>query len=160
MFKRILVPSDGSDVARQAVAAALALAQGVGAEIVAFSVAQPAPLLFAAESAMVADVGVDLGILQDQAQRIVDEVAAAARAAGVPCRTLTVVSSVPADAIVEAIVREGCDLVVMGSHGRRGLARLFAGSQTRQVLAAAPVPVLVLRPAPGGAAQAANTTDP
>ncbi|MFC5512609.1 universal stress protein [Massilia jejuensis] len=146
MFKRILVPTDGSAPARAATAAAIGLATEMGAEIVAFSVVQPAPLLFAADNAMALAGGADLGILEDEARRIVGEVAAAAHAAGVPCRALTAMSLATGDEIVDAVRRAGCDLVVMGSHGRHGLARLKVGSQTMRVLSTSPVPVLVLPP--------------
>jgi nucleotide-binding universal stress UspA family protein len=153
MFSHLLVPTDGSAVSRLAETAAIAFARSCGARLLVLSVAQPAPLLFAEQGAVLVDPGLDPMLLRQHAQDQVDRVALAAQAAGVPCRTLTVVSPLPADEIVEAARREGCDLIFMASHGRRGLARLFAGSQTRQVLLQATVPVLVW-PAPG------HATDP
>jgi nucleotide-binding universal stress UspA family protein len=126
MYKKILVPTDGSELAGQAVAAAIDYARLSGGSIVACSVAQPYPLLPVVDGAMMIDPGVDSTELQQIAQQAVDEVARAARAAGVACK---------------------CDAIFIASHGRRGLSRLLAGSQTQKVLAYSHVPVLALRPA-------------
>lgn len=147
MYKRILVPTDGSDLAAQAVAAAIDYAQVAGAVVVAFSVAQPYPLLPAVDGAMMIDPGVDSTELQQLAQQAVDEVARAAKAAGVACETHTSMSFLPYEEIIRAADDYQCDVIFIASHGRRGLSRLLAGSQTQKVLAYSHVPVLVLRPA-------------
>lgn len=147
MYKRILVPTDGSDLAAQAVAAAIDYAQVAGGAVVAFSVAQPYPLLPAVDGAMMIDPGVDSTELQQIAQQAVDEVARAAKAAGVACEVHTSLSFLPYEEIIRAADDYQCDVIFMASHGRRGLSRLLAGSQTQKVLAYSHVPVLVLRPA-------------
>ena len=147
MYKRILVPTDGSALAGQAVAAAIDYAQATGALVVAFSVAQPYPMLPAAEGAMMIDPVVDSAELQALAQQAVDAVARTAQAAGVACETHTALSFLPYEEIIRAANEYGCDVIFMASHGRRGLSRLLAGSQTQKVLAYSSIPVLVLRPA-------------
>ena len=147
MYKKILVPTDGSALAGQAVAAAIDYAQATGALVVAFSVAQPYPMLPAVEGAMMIDPVVDSIELQALAQQAVDAVARTAQAAGVVCETHTALSFLPYEEIIRAAGDYGCDVIFMASHGRRGLSRLLAGSQTQKVLAYSSIPVLVLRPA-------------
>jgi nucleotide-binding universal stress UspA family protein len=147
MYKKILVPTDGSDLAGQAVAAAIDYARASGGTVIAFSVAQPYPLLPAIDGAMMIDPGIDSTELQQLAQQTVDTVARLAKAAGVACETHTSLSFLPYEEIIRAADDYGCDVIFMASHGRRGLSRLLAGSQTQKVLAYAKVPVLVLRPA-------------
>jgi nucleotide-binding universal stress UspA family protein len=146
MYKKILVPTDGSDLSDQAVMAAIDFARMCGAEILAFSVAEPYPMVPAAEGAMVIDPGFETATLQGYAQQNVDKVARAARTAGLACTTLTAFSMMPSDEIIRAANEHGCDLIFMASHGRRGLSRLLAGSVTQNVLAYSSVPVMVLRP--------------
>ena len=148
LYKRILVPTDGSDVSAVAEHAAVEFARAHGADIVALSVAQPYPAYAAAEASMAVDPGLDNEALRDAAERNVRRVSAAAAGAGVACTPLTVFSHSPSDAILDSARDHGCDLIFMGSHGRRGLSRLLAGSETQKVLAGADVPVMVLRPKP------------
>jgi nucleotide-binding universal stress UspA family protein len=90
-----------------------------------------------------------MDVLLEHAQRYVDAIAARCAKAGVACTALTCSALDPAEAIADTVREQQCDLIVMGSHGRRGLSRLLAGSVTQAVLAGAPVPVMVLRPAAG-----------
>jgi nucleotide-binding universal stress UspA family protein len=155
MYKRILVPTDGSPVSALAADAAIELARSSNAEIVALSVVVPEAVLPSIEGAMVLDPGQQVDVLQEHAHGIVGNLAERVRRAGLECRPLTRIDPDPARAIVEAAREYGCDLIAMGSHGRRGLSRLVAGSVTQEVLAYAPVPVMVLRPAlPGEHAEA------
>jgi nucleotide-binding universal stress UspA family protein len=146
MYKKILVPTDGSDLSEQASTAAIEFARMCGSAIVAFSVAEPYPLVPAAEGAMVIDPGIETRVLQEFAQQNVDKLAQAARAAGVECTTATTVSMFPYQEIISAASANQCDLIFMASHGRRGLSRLLAGSVTQNVLAYSAIPVMVLRP--------------
>jgi nucleotide-binding universal stress UspA family protein len=150
LYKRILVPTDGSDVSAAAEHAAVEFARAHGSEIVALSVAQPnstnVAAYVAAEAAMAIDPAIDHEALRDWAERNVRRVSAAAAGAGVACTPLTVFSPSASDAILDSARDHGCDLIFMGSHGRRGLSRLLAGSETQKVLAGAEVPVMVLRP--------------
>jgi nucleotide-binding universal stress UspA family protein len=145
MFRRILVPTDGSDVSAAATDAAIAFARSCGSELVALSIAPPEPLVLSAEGA-IAGGGLDVEALMEQAQRHAADVAEAAARAGAPCTPVAGYGYSPADEIIEAARRHGCDLIFMASHGRHGLSRLIAGSVTQRVLAYAPVPVMVFRP--------------
>ncbi|WP_306397629.1 universal stress protein [Telluria beijingensis] len=146
MFTRILVPSDGSAVSRLAAEAAIDLAQACGAGIVALSIVVPdAPLLV--EGGLVPDPGQHEEDLLERAHGVVDALERSALRAGVDCKPVTRIAPDASQAIVLAASDYACDLIVMGSHGRRGLSRLLAGSVTQEVLASATVPVMVFRPA-------------
>lgn len=150
MYRRILVPTDGSPVSEAAVDAAIDFAQGrAGSEIVALSVAVPQPAFQSLEGAMAYDPGLQVDVLLEHAEGYVEAIAARCRNAGVACTPVTCSALDPAEAIVDTARDQQCDLIVMGSHGRRGLSRLLAGSVTQAVLGSAPVPVMVLRPAAG-----------
>jgi nucleotide-binding universal stress UspA family protein len=148
MYKKILVPTDGSDLSEQAVAAAIEFARLYGAAVVALSVAEPPPML-SAEAAMALDLGVETEQRQQIARENVDKVAQAARSAGVPCETAIAYSAVPHQEIISVAATKQCDLIFMASHGRRGLSRLLAGSVAQNVMAYSPIAVMVLRPALG-----------
>jgi len=146
MYKRILVPTDGSPVAEAAAGAAIALSRSCGAEIVALSLAVPEPVLQSVAGAMVIDPGQQAEVLLDRAHARAGVLAAQARAAGVDCRPVATLVPDPARGILDAARAYACDLIVMGSHGRTGLSGLVAGSVTQAVLAYSPQPVMVLRP--------------
>lgn len=146
MYDRILVPTDGSPVSAAAERAAIAFARAHGSELVALAVGQPQPPLVTAEAAMAIDPGLDNDTLLSAAEAAARRVAQAAAEAGVRCAPVAVLDYSPADAILATADGRGCDLIFMGSHGRRGLSRLLAGSVTQKVLADARVPVLVMRP--------------
>jgi nucleotide-binding universal stress UspA family protein len=158
MYKKILVPTDGSELSDQAVAAAIEFARLNGSEIVAFSAAEPYPIMPVAEGAMVIDPGIDIEAQLALARDNVDKVAQLAQQAGVACTTTTAFSMPVDQAIIQAATGHGCDLIFMASHGRRGLSRLLAGSVTQNVLAYSTIPVMVLRPQrQAGAARPAGT---
>ncbi|MFT3665144.1 universal stress protein [Piscinibacter sp.] len=144
MFKRILVPTDGSDITRKAVDTALALAKSVGAQLYAISVKEPFP--YSAISEMQPTPPQEFFDAQERiaAKRLAD-VADAARAAGVDCQAHSVEALHPWEAIIDHAKRTECDLVVMASHGRRGVTALLLGSETQKVLTHSTVPVLVVR---------------
>ena len=146
MYKRILVPTDGSPISLLAVDAALYLARACGSEIVAFSVASPEALLGGVEGGLVSEAGRQAEALVAQAEAFVAEVDGRAQAAGVPCMTETAYSLSPGEAIVDTASMRQCDLIVMGSHGLRGLTGKLTGSVTQHVLAYSAIPVMVLRP--------------
>jgi nucleotide-binding universal stress UspA family protein len=145
MYRKILVPTDGSSMSQQAAAVAVEFARAHGGELVALSVAQPNPVM-PADGVMIAESASDNRILLDLAQQNVDQVKALARAAGVPCEGTVALSFLPHEEIIRTAAQYGCDVVFMASHGRRGLSRLLAGSVTQNVLAYSTIPVLVLRP--------------
>jgi nucleotide-binding universal stress UspA family protein len=148
MYNRILVPTDGSAVSALAERAAIAFARANGSTVVALAIGQPYPPAVSAEGAMVIDPSVEAETLLAAAEANAARVAAAARAAGVDCTPVAAIAHSPSEAIIDHARHHGCDLIFMATSARRGLSRLLLGSVTEQVLAAAPVPVLVLRPEP------------
>ncbi|MGZ8287613.1 MAG: universal stress protein [Telluria sp.] len=146
MYKTILVPTDGSDISQHAVEAALGFARCCGSRIVALSVAEPYPSAPVGDGALVIDPGVDSRELQAEARERVEKIARAAENIGVDCTTVVTLSFRPHEEIIATAQKYHCDVIFMASHGRRGLSRLLAGSETQKVLAYSPLPVLVLRP--------------
>jgi nucleotide-binding universal stress UspA family protein len=145
MFKTILVPTDGSTLSDKAVQSAVEFARLNQGKIVALSVAEPYPYSALAEGAYLPEWGTYEKQAQELAQLHVKKVADAARAAQVPCETKIAISPSPYEEIVRAAEEYGCDAIFMASHGRKGLNRLFIGSETQKVLAHTTIPVLVLR---------------
>ena len=145
MYRRILVPTDGSEISAVVTEAAIAFAKVCGSELIALSVVQPEPVFQSAEGASVLS-GAGHDVLMADAQEYVGRIAEEAAKAGLQCTTVTCYGFSPADEIVDAVVRTGSDLIFIASHGRRGLSRLIAGSVTQRVLAYSPVPVMVYRP--------------
>jgi nucleotide-binding universal stress UspA family protein len=147
MYKRIMVATDGSTLSKKAVAHAIDLAGLSGAELVAVKVTPRYPQSYFEGSLPLTASEVNKIEKQwtDAAQKIVDGVAKAAKAKGVATKPVVVKSDIVSDAVIAAAKKHKVDLVVMASHGRRGIKRLLLGSETQQVLTHASVPVLVLR---------------
>lgn len=144
MFKRILVPTDGSDVTAQAISTSVGLAKSLGAQIFTISVKEPFP--YSAISEMQPTPPQEFYDAQERiALQRVNAVRAACGAAGLPCEAHTVEALHPWEAIIEHAQRTGCDLIVMASHGRRGVSALLLGSETQKVLTHTKIPVLVVR---------------
>jgi nucleotide-binding universal stress UspA family protein len=144
MFKRILIPTDGSDITAKAVDASIKLAQSVGARLYAISVKEPFP--YSAISEMQPTPPQEFFDAQERiAAKRIQAVCDAAAAAGVPCEAHTVEALHPWEAIIEHAQRMDCDLLVMASHGRRGVTALLLGSETQKVLTHSKIPVLVVR---------------
>lgn len=147
MFRRILVPSDGSDLSNEAVKAAIKLAGEHSASIVALNV-QPVYRPPVVAEVPVADVysqeEYEAGALK-VANKVLGDVSALAAAASVPCKTVAQLDSSVWEAIIRVARDEGCDLILMASHGRRGMAGLLLGSETQKVLTHCKIPVLVHR---------------
>ncbi|RZI42670.1 universal stress protein [Herbaspirillum sp. HC18] len=145
MFKTILVPTDGSPLSDQAIHAAVRFAKETGGGIVGLSVAEPYPFSplsggsFSDEHALYDEKAREI------AEEHVRKIAAAAHALGVPCKTVVTQSFSPSDEIVQTAERMGCDAIFMASHGRKGLRKLFIGSETQKVLANTAIPVMVFR---------------
>jgi len=150
MYKHILISTDGSEVAQKGVDHGLSLAKSLGTPVTIIMVTERFP------------VSVYNGIAggwipgpeemaryearqKEFAQEVLAAVGAAAKKLGVPADTVHVPEAYPAEAIVEMAKARDCSLIVMASHGRRGLRKLVLGSQTSEVLAGSPVPVLVVR---------------
>jgi nucleotide-binding universal stress UspA family protein len=144
MFKRILVPTDGSELTQKAVATAIALAKAVGAALNTLSVKEPFP--YSAISEMQPVPPQEFFDAQERiAAERVNAVREACAAAGQPCEACTVEAVHPWEAIIEHAKANGCDLIVMSSHGRRGVTALLLGSETQKVLTHSTIPVLVVR---------------
>ena len=144
MFKRILLPTDGSDITTKAMNTAITLAKSVGAQVYAVSVKEPFP--YSAISEMQPTPPQEFFDAQERiAAARVKVVSDACAAAGVPCQAHTVEALHPWEAIIDHAKRTECDLLVMASHGRRGVAALLLGSETQKVLTHSAVPVLVVR---------------
>lgn len=147
MFKHILIPTDGSGLARKAVAAGIAFAKEIGAKVTVYH----------AIEGLQARIYGDAHILEpgtmrtfeerakDQARQAMAEIEDAARAAGVACQALITAPASPHQGIVEAAASCGCDVIFMASHGRGDLASLLLGSVTHKVLAQSKLPVVVFR---------------
>jgi nucleotide-binding universal stress UspA family protein len=147
MYQRILVATDGSTLSKKAVKSAIALSALCGAELVALKVVPRYPQsYFEGGIALQAE---EVGRVEkrwaDEGQAVVDAVRKAALAKGVVTQALTVKSDVVSDAIIVTAKKYQCDLVVMASHGRKGIKRLLLGSETQHVLTHATIPVLVLK---------------
>jgi nucleotide-binding universal stress UspA family protein len=147
MYQRILVATDGSKLSQRAVDHALGLADLTGAAVVALRVVPRYPVTFYEGGIALTrdEVRQIEKQWEDEARATVNAVKAAGQLRQVKVKPLTVKSDLVAEAIIAAAKRHKCDLIVMASHGRRGLKRLLLGSETQQVLTHAHTPVLVLR---------------
>ena len=144
MYKRILFPTDGSDITAKALEAALSLAKLCGAELHTLAVMEPFPYSAISEMQPVPPQE-----FFDAQQRVasarVKTVSDAAAAAGVSCKAATVEGLHPWEAIIDHGKTQACDVIVMASHGRRGVAAMLLGSETQRVLIHSKLPVLVVR---------------
>ncbi len=147
MYKHILVPTDGSRLSVKAAKQAVKLAKAVGAKITGFYAAPDYSstyygdgYILRAPSAMA-----QAELSQKQARRCLSAIEVEAEVEKVACEVFHVVSDSPYEAIIDAAKKKKCDLIVMASHGRRGLSALVLGSETQKVLIHSKVPVLVCR---------------
>ena len=147
MYKRILVATDGSALSKKAVASAIALAATCGAELVALKVVPRYPqAYFEGSIPLSADEISRVETQWTESARVqLSAVEKAAKAKGVVTKVITIKSDVISDAIIAAAKKQNADLIVMASHGRKGIKRLLLGSETQQVLTHSHIPVLVLR---------------
>ena len=145
MFKNILVPTDGSDLATKAVEQGVLFAKEIGAKITALTVTEPFHLVSVRPSQLEYTPIEYKKHAQAHAEKVLGSVSAAAKLAGVGCETLHSEHEHVYQAIIEAAASRRCDLIVMASHGRRGMAALLLGSETAKVLTHSTVPVLVYR---------------
>jgi nucleotide-binding universal stress UspA family protein len=148
MYKHILIPTDGSEVAAKAVEKGIAFAREAGARVTLFT-AVPEYQLPSTSSMMAHQPVVSLAEHErrsrDKAGEILGSAIDQARAAGVDWDSDYLLSDHPYRAIIDAAKRHGCDAIVMASHGRTGLAKLWYGSETEEVLTHSDIPTLVYR---------------
>jgi nucleotide-binding universal stress UspA family protein len=146
MFKNILIPTDGSELSQLAVKKAVDLAKTHQARITGIHVIPDYHLLIAYEGAF--DPVTEERIEEEaktRAQMYLEFIRKTAEASGVQCDTVCETGDHPHDAILKTANARKCDLIVMTSHGRKGLAAMLLGSETRKVLTHARIPVLVVR---------------
>ncbi|MBL8362574.1 MAG: universal stress protein [Rubrivivax sp.] len=144
MYKHILVPTDGSDITHKAVQAAIGMARLSGAKLSTLSVKEPFPYSAISEMQPVPPqefFDAQERIAAARVKGVVDEAAAA----GLSCSGSTVEALHPWEAILDHAQQNGVDLIVMASHGRRGLNAILLGSETQRVLIHTKLPVLVVR---------------
>jgi len=144
MFKRILVPTDGSDITAHAVDTAIQLAKIHGAQLLTLSVMEPFPYSAVSEIQPVPPQEFIDAQLRVATQRV-EAVTAAAAAQGLSCKGHTVEALHAWEAIIDHAKAEGVDLIVMASHGRKGFAALLLGSETQKVLTHVELPVLIVK---------------
>ncbi len=148
MFKKILIPADGSPLSQQAAQAAVTLARDVGAEVVGF-IATPVYKMRVIEDAAFAPGTLSESdfskAVRRNTKKYLAEIEEMAKALAVPFSGVSVSSEHPAQAIVDAANAHGCDLIFIGSHGRSSLVQLFLGGVTTKVLSLSAVPVMVFR---------------
>jgi len=148
MYKRILIATDGSETATKAVTHGIALAKALSVPI---SVVTVTEAWSAFELARMARMGVQNPIAQYEdvataaASNILDKAAQVAKSQGVTCELVHVRDQRPAEAIIATAKEKGCDLIIMASHGHRGIDRMLLGSQTNEVLTHSKVPALIVR---------------
>jgi nucleotide-binding universal stress UspA family protein len=147
MYQKILVATDGSALSRKAVRSGIELAAATGAELVAVNVVPRYPINYLEGSIAVSPDQVARTEKQwaDKGQAIADAVRDEARAQGVKAKSVVMYSDLVAESIMRAAKKNKCDLIVMASHGRKGIKRVLLGSETQQVLTHTTTPVLVLR---------------
>ena len=146
MYKHILIATDGSEIAQKGVDHGLLLAKNLDAKVMVVTVTEPFPI-YAGEGWALGP-GDFARYDADQikfAQELLAPIKASADRLGVTCETRHVPNRRPAEAILDTAAEEDCSLIVMASHGRRGLERLFLGSQTQEVVSRSSLPVLVVR---------------
>ena len=148
MFKNILIPTDGSPIAGKAVNAGIELAKQLGAAVTGYCAFAIAPERTDGEGYDIGGIGADRALAmsaRDVGENSVAAIAKAAADAGVPFTVVVHEAKTPHDGIITTAIEHNCDLIVMASHGRSGIAGLILGSVTNKVLAQSKIPVLVFR---------------
>ena len=147
MFKNILIPTDGSPASRRAIAAGVQMAKVMGAKVTGLFAAPAAtpvvyrhflPVGYSTPQA-------HAKLIASTAAQYLAVIEAAAKKSGVKCEVVTVTNDFPADAILSVAKKKECDLIVMATHGRKGIAGALIGSETQKVLIRSTIPVLACR---------------
>jgi nucleotide-binding universal stress UspA family protein len=148
MFKHILLPTDGSKLSDRAVDRGLELAKCLGAHVTAMHVIPEFRLM--ADESFVLPTSADLKKRYEKeakarAEKLLQKISGRAGTLAVNCDGVVVLGDVPFEHIIETAKKRKCDLIMMASHGRRGLSGLLLGSETSKVLTHSKIPVLVVR---------------
>ena len=149
MFKHVLFATDGSDLSNEAAPKAIGLDKALGAKLTAMHVVHKFHSVFESEGFLMLKTP-DLKEHYEEetkahAEKILQAIKKAAGEAGVQCFSAVVYDDLPYKAIIEQAEKAKSDVIMMASHGRRGLQSILLGSETQQVLTHSKVPVLVLR---------------
>jgi nucleotide-binding universal stress UspA family protein len=145
VYKHILIATDGSELSAKAVDHGIAFAKSIGAKITVLTATEPFHV-FSTDPKMLTDTApVYKRHAAEFAAKTLDAIAKSAKAAGVPCETIHFEQEFPYDAIIKTASMKGCDLILMASHGRRGVSAIVLGSETVKVLTHSKIPVLVYR---------------
>ena len=149
MFKHILLPTDGSRLSDQGVKQTIKMAKALGAKITAVHVMNNYHVVLQDEGFLMPDVPVLRKRLEEirsrQVREILGSVKEAADKVGVRCDTVVAIGDIPYEMIIKQAKKSKCDLIMMASHGRRGIKGILLGSETAKVLTHSKIPVLVLR---------------
>lgn len=145
MYKHILIALDGSEIASVALQHGLAIAKAFGAKTLLLNVTPPWESLVVGDAVVMFPPAEYEESMKKSAAKVLDAAAEAAKAAGVPCETGHLTDPQIHTAIIEAAASNGCDLIVMGSHGRHGLEGLLLGSVASKTVTYAHIPVLICR---------------
>jgi nucleotide-binding universal stress UspA family protein len=144
MYKHILLPTDGSELSKAAIKHGIALAKAIGARVTAMVVSTPLTSLVVEPSRVSGALEQYKALVAEQTAKYLDNVRNNALDAGVDCAALCIEHDKPYEAIVDTAKNNGCDLVVMASHGLRGVSAIL-GSETLKVLTHTSIPILVYR---------------
>jgi len=145
MFKHILLPTDGSILSQVAIQKGVQFAKSINARITGMSV-MPEHKYYMYQADMIVQVKKET-VKQHklEADRSLSVIEKAAKDVGVPCETFCEISDYPHEMIIKVAEKRGCDLIMMASHGRKGIGALLLGSETQKVLTHSKIPVLVFR---------------
>jgi nucleotide-binding universal stress UspA family protein len=145
MYRHLLIATDGSELASKAVAHGLGLAKMLNAKVTAVTVTEPFPSFASTDASVAVPLQVYEEAASARAAKILGEVEAAANLNSVACDVIHVNGRLPAEGILEIAEARNSDLIVMASHGHRGLTRLVLGSQAHEVVSQSSIPVLVCK---------------
>ena len=149
MYTHILIATDGSELAQKGLDHGLSLAKRLGSKVTILNASEPMPVYAMGGEFGAAGPAIDFETFRQSGRKAADRILGKAKVAaekfGVAAETVYIELMRPAEAIVETAKEKDCNLIVMASHGRRGLGRLFLGSQTIETLTHSPIPVLVVR---------------
>ena len=140
MFKHLLIPTDGSELSEAAIQAGVQFAKSINAKVTGFYAMPMFNMLVHGPEGLIEDFVKDS---KAHAERFLAVIMQAAKAADVPCETALQTSDQPYEAIIATAKEKGCDLIMMASHGRRGVQAFLLGSETQKVLTHSKIPVLV-----------------
>lgn len=145
MYKHILLPSDGSELSKKAINHGIALAKAVSAKVTALVVSTPIHALVVAPGLASSSLDQYKQLVADHTAKYLDKIRDAAAESNVSCDVVQIAHEQPYEAIISTARENGCDLIIMASHGLRGVSAIVLGSETLKVLTHTDIQVLVYR---------------